>query len=75
MLKKNPDLCNLVKRTDHDTNISEIENKIRTDYDDNKYITTEEFNKLKAESFTARLAQAKLASKSGIANFVKKDKL
>ena len=65
MLKKNPDLCNLVKRTDHDTNIT-------TDYDDNKYIITQEFNKLKAENFTARLAQANLASKSGIANFAKK---
>ena len=34
-------------------------------------MTTQEFNKLTAESFTARLAQANLASKSDIANFVK----
>ena len=37
-----------------------------------KYITCPEFNKLTAESFAARLAQAKLASKNDIANFVKK---
>ena len=33
---------------------------------------TQEFNKLTSESFTARLAKANLARKSGIANFVKK---
>ena len=38
-------------------------------------MTTQEFNKLTAESFTARLAQANLASKSDIANFVKKTDL
>ena len=40
--------------------------------DHDKYITTPEFNKLTAENFAARLAQANLASKSDIANFVKK---
>ena len=35
-------------------------------------ITTTEFNKLTAESFAARLARTDLASKSDIANFVKK---
>ena len=35
-------------------------------------MTTPEFNKLTAENFTARLAQANLASKSNITNFVKK---
>ena len=35
-------------------------------------MTTAEFNKLTAENFTARLAQANLASKSNITNFVKK---
>ena len=37
-----------------------------------KYITTPEFNKLTGENFAARVAQASLASKSDIANFVKK---
>ena len=37
-----------------------------------KYSTTQEFNKLTLENFTARLKQVNLASKSYIANFVKK---
>ena len=36
-----------------------------------KYITTQEFNKLKLENFPARLAQANIASKTDIADFVK----
>ena len=35
--------------------MSEIENKITTDSDHNKYITTQEFNKLTLENFTARV--------------------
>ena len=35
-------------------------------------ITTPEFNKIIAENFAERLAQANLASKSNIANFLKK---
>ena len=38
----------------------------------NKYITTQECNKLTSENFAARLAQANLASKNDIATFVKK---
>ena len=37
-----------------------------------KCIATQEFNKLTAEYFNARLAQANLASKNDIANFVKR---
>ena len=59
---------NLVK--EYDTKISEIEKKI-TDHDHDKYITTPEFDKLTAENFATKLAQANLGSKSGIANFVK----
>ena len=55
--------------------IREIENKITSDNDHDRYITTEEFNKLPSENFTARLAKANLASKSNIANFVKKTDL
>ena len=40
--------------------------------DHDKYITTQEFNKWKADNFVARLAKAKLASKDDIANFFKK---
>ena len=51
------------------TTLTAVENKIP---DDSKYVTTPEFNKLTAENFVARLAQANLASKNGISNFVKK---
>ena len=44
---------------------------ITTDHDYDKYITTQEFIKLTAENFSGKLAQAKLPSKNGIANFVK----
>ena len=40
--------------------------------DHSKYITTPEFDRLTAENFAVRLAQAKLAIKNGIAYFVKK---
>ena len=36
--------------------------------------STQEFNKLTLENFTARLAQANLVSKSDTVNFVKKDR-
>ena len=35
-------------------------NKITTDHDHGKYITTQEFNKVTVDNFTARLAQAKV---------------
>ena len=46
--------------------------KKNTEQDNDKYITTPEFNKLTAEP--ARLAQANLGNKNAIANFVKKDR-
>ena len=55
------DTSNLVKKADYDTKIDEIEKKI-----DNNII------KLVAENFTARLKQAKLATKDDISDFVKK---
>ena len=61
---KIPNVNNLVKKTDYNTKISEIENKITTDHDNDKCITTQEFNELTAESFTARLAQTNVASKN-----------
>ena len=70
-MKKNPNVTNLVKKTDYNTKINKIVNKTTTDFDHDKYITGQEFNKLTVEGFTARLAQANLASKSDIANFVK----
>ena len=69
---KIPNVSNLVKKTDHNPKISEIENKITTDHDHDKYITSQEYNKLTSENITERLKQAKLVSKSETANFLKK---
>ena len=52
--------------------LCDIENKIATDHDHDKYITTQEFNKLTSENFATRLVQANLASKNDTANFVRK---
>ena len=42
-----------------------------TDYDhSNKYITTQEFNKLTSENFAAKLKQVNFTSKTDIAKFV-----
>ena len=68
---KIPNVSNLVKKADCNTKVSEIERKI-TGHDDDEYISTPEFNKLTAENFAARLAQANLATKRDIANFVDK---
>ena len=59
-------------KTDYNTKIRENKNKITTDYDHDKYITTQEFNKLIAEDYTARLKHTDLASTNDIANFVKR---
>ena len=67
---KIPNVSNLVKKTDYKTN-NKIEKKI-TDHNHDKYISTPQFNKLIAETFAALLSQRNLASKSDVANFVKK---
>ena len=41
-------------------------------YDHDKYITTQGFDKLTSEHFSARLAQANLSGKNDIPNFIKK---
>ena len=61
----NVSVSNLVKKTDYDTKISELEKKL-TDHKYDKYITTPEFNKLTAESFAARLAKANLVTKTDL---------
>ena len=65
------DTSNLVQKADYNGNIPEIEKKI-FDHDHGKYITTQEFNKLTAVDFAARLAKVKLATKADIADIVKK---
>ena len=52
---KIPDASSLVKKTDYNTKISDIEKKI-IDHDHDKYITTPEFNTMASSTFNARLA-------------------
>ena len=60
---KIPNVSNLIKKTDYNTKITEIENKVNNhNYD--KYIDTQEFNKLATDTFNARLAQANLITKT-----------
>ena len=60
---KIPDVSNLVTKTDYDTKVTEIENKLTNDNHD-KYIGTSEFNKIAADVFNVRLAQANLIAKT-----------
>ena len=56
-------VSNLVKKTDYDTKIRELEKKL-TDHNHDKYITTSEFNTLAASVFNAILAQANLITET-----------
>ena len=60
---KIPSISNLVKKTDYNTKITELENKLNN-HNHDKYIATSEFNKLAADVFNARLAQANLIAKT-----------
>ena len=60
---KIPDVSNLVKKIYYNTKVTEIEKKL-TDYNDGKYIDTSEFNKLAADVFNSRIAQANLITKT-----------
>ena len=53
----------MVKKTDYDTKVTEIENKLNNRNHD-KYIDTPEFNKLAGDVSNARLAQANLVTKT-----------
>ena len=46
-----PNVSSLVKKTGYNTKLNEIKNGITTDHDHDKYITTQEFNKLTSEYF------------------------
>ena len=60
---KIPSVINLVSKTDYNTKITKIENKVNN-HNHDKYIDTPEFNKLAADVFNARLAQANLITKT-----------
>ena len=53
----------LLKKTDYNTKITDVENKLNN-HNHDKYIDTSEFNKLAADVFNARLAQANLITKT-----------
>ena len=53
----------MVKKTDYDTKVTEIENKL-DNHNHDKYITTPEFNNLAADVLNARLTQANLVAKT-----------
>ena len=59
----------LLKKTDYDTTVTEIENKLNN-HNHDKYITTPEFNTLAADVFNARLARIYLVSKTVFDNTV-----
>ena len=61
--KKIPNVSNLVNKTDYNTKVTEIENKL-ANHNHDKYIDTLEFNKLTADVFNATLAQANLIAKT-----------
>ena len=52
------------KKADYNTKNSEIDNKITTDHDHDKYITTQEFNQLTSENLLQdsnnKIQQAKM---------------
>ena len=58
---KIPNAISLVKRTDYNAKVNEIEKKV-TDHNHYKYVTTPELNTLTAENVAARLAQANLVT-------------
>ena len=53
----------MVKKTNYNTKVTKIENKLNN-HNHDKYIDTPEFNKLAADDFNARLAQAILITKT-----------
>ena len=56
---------NLLTTTILNTKLSEVENKIP---DNSKHVSTQEFNKLTAENFAAKLKQAHLVNKTDFDN-------
>ena len=60
---KIPDVSNLVSKADYNTKFTEIENKL-TNHNHDKYIHTKEFNKLTADLFNTRIAEANLITKT-----------
>ena len=58
-----PNVSNLVNKTDYNTKITEVENTL-INHNHDKYIDTQEFNKLAADVFNAKLAESNLITKT-----------
>ena len=58
-----PSFSGLVKKTDFNTKITDIENKLNN-HNHDKYVATSEFNTLVVNVFNSRLAQANLITKT-----------
>ena len=54
----------LLKKTDYNTKIADIDENELNNHNHDKYIDTSEFNKLATDVFNARLAQANLITKT-----------
>ena len=61
---KIPDVSNLVKKTDYNTKVTEIENKLYN-HNNDKYITTPEFNSLAADVF-CEISKSQFDNKNGV---------
>ena len=59
----------MVKKTNYNTKVTKIENKLNN-HNHDKYIDTQEFNKLAADVFNAILIQANLVTKNVFYNTV-----
>ena len=60
---KIPSISGLVKKTEYNTKITDIENKLNN-HNHDKYVASSELNTLVANVFNARLAQAHLITKT-----------
>ena len=60
---KIPDAGNLVKKTDYNTKVTQIENKLNN-HNHDKHINTSEFNKSAVDVFNARIAHANVVTKT-----------
>ena len=67
-------LASWLKRLTMTQKLLKLKKKI-LDHNQDKYITTQEFNRLTSENFGAKLKRANLASKNDMADFVKKQSL
>ena len=59
----------MIKKTDYDTKVTEIQNN-SNNHNHDKYVTTTEFNPLAADVFDSRLSIANLVAKTDFDNTI-----